>query len=75
MLSLTTPGLASAVKEKSDQFTPGGIFAGVGEFPPTPRAKDAGPEREQPQLPELKYKKEAALRYVGVASVCMLYSH
>ena len=43
-----------------DQLTPGGVFAGVGEFPSSHK-----PERtEMLQLPQLKYKAEAALRYV-----------
>ena len=41
-----------------NQCTPGGVFAGVGEFPPTVKERT----RSRHQLPELKYKAEAALR-------------
>ena len=41
-----------------NQCTPGGVFAGVGEFPPTVKERTGS----RHQLPELKYKAEAALR-------------
>ena len=44
--------------DAQSQCTPGGVFAGVGEFPPTVKGKTGS----QHQLPELKYKAEAALR-------------
>ena len=47
-------------KEAGENLTPGGVFAGVGEFPSSHK-----PERTDTlQLPQLKYKAEAALRYV-----------
>lgn len=44
--------------DAQSQCTPGGVFAGVGEFPPTVKQRMGS----QHQLPELKYKAEAALR-------------
>lgn len=44
--------------DAQSQCTPGGVFAGVGEFPPTVKERTGS----RHQLPELKYKAEAALR-------------
>ena len=44
--------------DAQSQCTPGGVFAGVGEFPPTVKERIGS----RHQLPELKYKAEAALR-------------
>ena len=44
--------------DAQNQCTPGGVFAGVGEFPPTVKERTGS----RHQLPELKYKAEAALR-------------
>lgn len=44
--------------DAQSQCTPGGVFAGVGEFPPTVKQRTGS----QHQLPELKYKAEAALK-------------
>ena len=45
-----------------DQFTPGGVFAGVGEFPST-RKPGRSERAEMLQLPRMQYRTEAALRY------------
>lgn len=78
-LSPASPGVSSVdppsqppTARKEAQYTPGGVFAGVGEFPPTlspSGRKEAG--MAAPQLPQLKYKPEAALRSVQLCSVAM----
>ena len=50
--------------DAQSQCTPGGVFAGVGEFPPTVKERTGS----RHQLPELKYKAEAALRLVKYCS-------
>ena len=44
---------------------PGGMFAGVGEFPSTV-SESAGSEEQRPVMPDFKPKPEAALRQVCV---------
>ncbi len=65
--------LATAVVE-GEQFTPGGVFAGVGEFPPTPKGKER--RGGMGVLPELKYKREATLRCVFLSlSLSFVHTH
>ena len=51
-------GRVGGPQDTDNQCTPGGVFAGVGEFPPTLKEGTSS----QQQLPELKYRAEAALR-------------
>jgi len=51
-------GRVGGPQDTDSQCTPGGVFAGVGEFPPTLKEGTSS----QQQLPELKYRAEAALR-------------
>jgi len=51
-------GRVGGLQDTDSQCTPGGVFAGVGEFPPTLKEGTSS----QQQLPELKYRAEAALR-------------
>ena len=51
-------GTLGGPQNTQSQCTPGGVFAGVGEFPSTLKEGTSS----QHQLPELKYKAEAALR-------------